>query len=98
MAARKRALYIDDRWKEKIQSGVLVKRLTDFAKCKFNPMSDEYMAPHQVAAAVALLKKVMPDMQAVQHQGEVTVNKIVSPEPTVAEWTHDHAEQPQRPN
>lgn len=92
MAARKRALYIDDQWKEKIGVSMLVNRLKRFANSKFNPTSDDYMAPHQVQAANILLKKVIPDLAAVEHKGEVQIRPVIDPEPTPVEWKETFAE------
>ncbi len=97
MAARKRSLYLDDTWKSKIQAGVLIKRLKDFAKSKFNPTSPDYMAPHQVQAANILLRKVIPDLAAVEHKGEVAIRPVIEPEPTPVEWKEAFAEVPKLP-
>lgn len=50
---------------------------------------DPILEPSQVTAAVALLKKVMPDMQSVEQKSEVTVRNVVempAPVKTVDEW------------
>ena len=92
--ARNRPLYIDDRWKEKIGAERLIKRLRAFADSKFSPTADSYMAPHQVTAATALLKKVIPDLAAVEHKGEVQIRPVIDPEPTPVEWRETFAEVP----
>lgn len=55
MAARKR-LYHPDEVREKIRTSQLVNRLNDFVMGKIN------MAPHQVTAALGLIRKTMPDL------------------------------------
>jgi len=45
------------------------------------------MAATQVTAALILLRKVMPDLAAIEHSGEVKKIYAVSPElPSMAEW------------
>jgi hypothetical protein len=45
------------------------------------------MSGTQIAAAICLLKKVMPDLAAIEHSGEVKQTFAVSPElPTMEEW------------
>jgi hypothetical protein len=44
------------------------------------------MSSTQIAAAVCLLKKVMPDLAAIEHSGEVKQTYIVSPELPNDEW------------
>ncbi len=107
MAARKNALgarrytkplYLDDtRLKEKIGAEKLIKRLKEFADSRFSPTSDSYMAPHQVTAAMGLLRKVIPDLAAVEHKGEVAIRPVIEPEPTPVEWKEAFAESKQLP-
>jgi len=45
------------------------------------------MGPTQIQAAQILLRKVMPDLAAIEHTGEVKQTFAVSPElPTMEEW------------
>jgi hypothetical protein len=45
------------------------------------------MGPTQIQAAQILLRKVMPDLAAIEHSGEVKQTFAVSPElPTMEEW------------
>jgi len=70
MAKRKQAFHPDE-VKQKIQASQLINRLTTHA------LSDEpIMDASQVNAAVRLLNKVVPDLKAVDHTGQVglTVN------------------------
>lgn len=49
------------------------------------------MSASQVTAGIALLRKVMPDLQAVELSGETTTN-VVSRQPlTAEEWAAQHA-------
>lgn len=48
------------------------------------------MTATQVTSGVALLRKVLPDLQAIEHSGEVT-NHIVSSKPmTPDQWAKQH--------
>lgn len=65
MAKRKQAFHPDE-VKQKIQASQLINRLTTHA------LSDEpIMDASQVNAAVRLLNKVVPDLKAVDHSGDV---------------------------
>lgn len=63
MAARKTRRLNDD-WRSKIQSSMLVNRLQDHANGKVE------MTKSQVSAAIALLKKTAPDLQAITLTGD----------------------------
>lgn len=63
MAARKTKRLNDD-WREKIKSSMLVNRLQDHANGKVE------MTKSQVTAAIALLKKTAPDLQAITLAGD----------------------------
>ena len=72
MAARNR-VGLSEYTRQRIQSTVLVKRLSDHAvgKCE--------MSATQVQAARILLGKSLPDLQAIEHSGKdggAIVNKI----------------------
>lgn len=65
MARRKQAFHPDE-VKQKIKASQLINRLTSHA------LSDQpIMDASQVTAAVKLLNKVLPDMKAVEHSGQV---------------------------
>lgn len=76
---RRAGYTIDPRVRERIRVGVLLQRLESIANGEVEAQ------PHQVTAALGLLKKVLPDLQAIQHTGEdggpltVTINKIAAP-------------------
>jgi len=63
MAARLRVRHQND-IREKIRAGLLVKRLEDHV------VEDVPMADSQVRAALGLLKKIVPDLQAVENSGD----------------------------
>ena len=52
------------------------------------------MSASQVSAGVALLRKVLPDMVAVEHSGEVVTSKVIrapSLASTAETWAAEHA-------
>lgn len=59
MAARKTTKALPPAWREKIQTTMLIKRLESYVN------SEIKMEPAQVTAALGLLKKTLPDLQAV---------------------------------
>lgn len=74
MARRKQAFHPDE-VKAKIQASQLINRLTKHA------LSDEpIMDSSQVTAATRLLNKVVPDMKAVEHSGEVGISVTLEPD------------------
>lgn len=62
MATRKR-LYHPEEVREKIRTSQLVNRLNDFVMGKVE------LSPHQVTAALGLIKKTMPDLANVELTG-----------------------------
>jgi hypothetical protein len=68
MAARTRKGTADAPWDEKvrtrIKTSMIVNRLTDHV------LGTVDMSPSQVTAGLGLLKKTLPDLQAVQHSGD----------------------------
>jgi len=65
MAVRKR-LYHPEEVRRKIKTSQLINRLNDFVNGKIS------MEPHQVTAALGLIKKTLPDLSAVDatHRGD----------------------------
>ena len=63
MAARINKLTLHDKWREKIRTSMLINRLTNHVLGRIN------MSKTQVAAAAILLKKVLPDIAAIEHTG-----------------------------
>lgn len=65
MAARKHLSHIE-KTREKIRASMLLNRLQSFVEGK----QGVEMKPHQVTAALGLLKKVIPDLSTVALTGE----------------------------
>jgi len=63
MAARK-TKFLSDEHRLKIKTSQLINRLNDFVNSKVE------LTPAQVTAALGLLKKSLPDLQATQLTGE----------------------------
>lgn len=59
MPVRKTKLVISDSWREKIQWGVILQRLSAHA------LGENAMSPTQVKAADILLKKIIPDLSKI---------------------------------
>ena len=70
----------DARHRANIQTTQLIKRLKAFVNGEIQ------MVPHQVTAALGLLKKVLPDLAAVEHTGELLNKVILDRPPTDEEW------------
>ena len=64
MAARKVRTTLNDRWKDKIRASMLVNRLMDHA------VGECELTSTQIRAIDILLKKVAPDLAAIQHSGD----------------------------
>lgn len=69
MAARNHLSHLE-RTREKIKTSMLINRLNEFVEGKI-----ELSGP-QVTAALGLIKKVIPDQQAVAHGGSVDVKLV----------------------
>jgi len=86
MAARKRVGTLDKPWddkvRQKIQTSMLVNRLSSFVK------GDVKMEPAQVTAALGLLKKSLPDLTNVTLSGDKD-NPVGVVFQTVYERAHD---------
>lgn len=81
MAARKRIVH-DENTRAKIQASQLINRLTDHVLGKID------MAPTQVTAALGLLKKTLPDLQAVELKAEIEeTTRVINAKPiSEDEW------------
>jgi len=80
-------------WEEKnrakIQNGMMVKRLILYVNGKIT------LEPAQVTAAVALLKKVLPDLSQSENKTEVIhryVARLPEKSETVEEWQKQHSQ------
>ena len=89
MPARKTP-FLDQRVREKIQASMLIRALHDCVEGR------NKMTSVQVRAAEVLLRKVVPDLAAVEYSGETTVKYEISSEPMTAdEWKREvEAENP----
>lgn len=70
MAARKNKVKLTEAWRDKIRTSMLINRLQNHIVGRIE------MSPTQLRAAEILLKKSLPDQQAVVHSGDVD-NPIV---------------------
>lgn len=61
MAARTKRTNLDGKWREKIQTSMLINRLMDNALGRASPE----MSPSQVRSAEILLRKSLPDLTTV---------------------------------
>ena len=78
-----------DEHRNKIKVSHIINRLQAHALGKV-----ELMTATQVAAALGLLKKTMPDLAAVEHGGDVKMTYIASPEMPNDEWVKEFADRP----
>jgi len=65
-SARVRRITCDENTRNKIRTTHLIKRLDNHIHA-----DEDLLSPSQVAAALGLLKKTLPDLKAVELQGEV---------------------------
>jgi sRNA-binding protein len=76
MAARKPGrmpgFCMSDEHRAKLQNSGILNALVEHVK------GEREMSATQVTAGVALLKKFMPDLQAVQHSGEIAVDNLAN--------------------
>lgn len=83
MASRTVKIRHDDETRAKIQATVIIKRLQGLIAGTID------MPPHAVTAALGLLKKTLPDMQLVEHSGEISttyVARLPQPIHDIDEW------------
>lgn len=94
-----RGAWTPDKVRQRIQTSMLVKRLTDHALGKLD------LSKSQVTAIQILLRKSLPDLSAIEHSGHLDVRR--PDELTDAELadiasgrgsrTADEAQQPEKP-
>jgi hypothetical protein len=88
MPARIRKIRHDEETRNKIKAAYLINRLTKFVA------GEVKLESAQVTAALGLLRKVVPDMQSVEHSGEVQKTYVVRmparPE-SMEEWQKRYA-------
>lgn len=71
MAGRSKGYRHNENTRGKIQAAQIINRLQRFVNGEID------MSPAQVNAANILLRKVIPDLSAVEHSGEVETNYVV---------------------
>ena len=85
MAKRKMLFHPDD-VKEKIKTSQLINRLHQHA------FGEIELTPQQVRSIEILLRKAVPDLAAIEHSGEMTIQHDITDEPLSAdEWAKEHA-------
>src|SRR5678809_1386586 len=92
MPARTRKIRHDDETRAKIKVSQLANRLTNHA------LGVIELSQTQVRAIEILLRKVLPDLAAIEHSGDVETSYVVRmPEPVkdMAEWSQRVDEQEQ---
>jgi len=86
MAARNKA-WTPEKVRERIQTSMLINRLSDHALGKTE------MSATQVRAAEILLKKAVPDLTSTELTGEIGINHDVTDKPmTPDEWEKQYAD------
>ncbi len=98
MATRKHLRH-DEKTRAKIQASQLINRLKKHILAKPEEINGKWvvkdlMTQSQVTAALGLIKKVLPDLQAIEMKAEVTETKrIISSEPlTTDEWERKYGD------
>ena len=76
-----------DEHRTKIANSKILNNLIAFAEGQ----KGANMSATQVNAAIALLRKVMPDLQSVEVQADVTHNTVAAQPISPEEWARQHA-------
>lgn len=87
MPARVNKIRHDENTRLKIKANNIIARLNKLIAGEIK------MESHAVSAALGLLKKVLPDLSAVEHSGEVSTTYVVQsdlPMKTIDEWAKDN--------
>lgn len=74
---------MSDEWRTKIQTGMIIYRCNEHIKGNIE------LSATQVKCAQMLLNKVLPDLKAVEHSGEVDVNHVTGITRTIVDVTPD---------
>lgn len=61
----------NERWKDRIKTSMLINRLKDHANGKID------LSSTQVRSIEILLRKLVPDLKSVKHEGEMSVKNVV---------------------
>ena len=74
MPARTKRIRQDENTRKKIQAAQLINRLTSHVMSE----DGDVMTTSQVNAALGLLKKILPDLKATEHSGEIGVYETIA--------------------
>ena len=86
MAARTNRIVHDENTRSKIQTSQIINRLTGHV------LGEVEMTASQVTAALGLIRKTLPDLQAVEMQTEVTERRVISAEPMkLDDWEQQYS-------
>ena len=85
MPARSTKIRHDEQTRAKIQAAQIINRLHGCV------MGEVELSPAQVSAAKTLLGKVLPDLQSVAHEGDVTHHVIATKPLSADQWAAKHA-------
>lgn len=95
MAARKRRIEVSDEWREKLaaagQATMLMKRLCANALGTLDPP----MTQGEIRSAEVVLKKIVPDLSAIEQTTDVNIHyvaRVPNPQPEMNEWQRQHAD------
>lgn len=86
--ARKNVLKLSDDWRARIQTSMIINRLQDHIKGAVE------LSASQVTAALGLLKKTAPDMQSIEHSGEIEhsyIARLPTPPKDINDWQDQHS-------
>lgn len=86
MRGRKPGFAMSDEHRVKIQNSNILNALVEHVEGK------REMSATQVSAGIALLRKVLPDMTAIEHSGEIVTSKVIRA-PALATTAQTWAEQ-----
>lgn len=85
MAARSNKIRQDEQTRAKIQAALIIGRLQDCVLGKV------VLDAQQVSSAKALLNKVLPDLQSVEVNADVTATVVASKPLSPDEWAAQHS-------
>ncbi len=92
MPARVNKIRHDENTRAKIQAAKIIGRLQGLINGTIE------MPPHAVTAALGLLRKVLPDVNSVEINHEISISKVIRT-PTIsndtASWLEQHGDKPE---
>lgn len=100
--ATKQRLVRSEFVRDRIRTTALLNRLQAFCLGNKDPrtMKPITMEPHQVTAILGLLRKAIPDLQSIEHLGEIEhKHHVVQADPlTPEQWAEKYGGAQARPN